>query len=512
MLAPPPYSALPGDFNFPRQAYFQQLGGVGFVLGECQPISFDLTQRGWLGKFQDHLGALRRKIALHVSAASGEKSGGMVAAMISGDRSLMPADQVEVLRASGLAHLLAISGLHMGLAGGVFFWGALRLLTLVEPLALRWPPPRVAACFALAACTAYLLISGASVATQRAYIMAVIAFSAKVFDQPALSLRSLAIAMVLVTLVQPETVVSPGYQMSFAATAALIAVYETTQKRKTGSGVVIRGWRFFWGIAFASLTASLATAPFAAFHFNRVASLSIPANILTTPIISFWAAPSAALAGVTFPFGGEEIFLKSLGKALEVILMIATLMSSGEGGDLRPMGTMAFAGFIVATSCFVILNGRWRWLSSIPMAVASIAWLASPLPIAIVDAHRQVYVHSPDGWIHIKTIENTKKSLPPLQISDDLTEHDCRIEACNIQLKQASLHIRTDPNLPFAAAIIDTDQQSSGTLIKHHLNFQDINHPVRIVVSRNGKIERQSLHPSSRPWFSTNSRAGINHE
>ena len=113
----------------------------------------------------------------------------MSAAMISGDRSFISPDDAEALRLSGLAHLLSISGVHMVLAGGIFFFLVRMLWPLCEPLALRVPSVHVAAFAAITACTLYFLISGMEVATQRSYVMAMIGFGAKLFDRPAISLK-----------------------------------------------------------------------------------------------------------------------------------------------------------------------------------------------------------------------------------------------------------------------------------------------------------------------------------
>ena len=220
---------MPDDYVFHRDAYFQQLGGVGFSTGKCEPLPTPppatLVERAgyWIG-------ALRRAIAAHVYEAAGEKGGGMAAAMVAGDRSFITPDDAEALRLSGLAHLLSISGVHMVLVGGIVFFAIRLLWPLLEPLALRVPSVQAAALGAVIACTLYFAISGAEVATQRAYVMALIAFGAKLFDRPALSLRSVAVALFVVVLLQPESVVTPGFQMSFAASASLIALYEIWPK------------------------------------------------------------------------------------------------------------------------------------------------------------------------------------------------------------------------------------------------------------------------------------------
>lgn len=304
ILSPPPRPVVPGDYAFHRDAWFQQLAAVGFSIGKCEPLPIrPPTEAIDLG-FQ-WLGAVRRAIAVHVNEAAGEVAGGVSAAMVSGDRSFITPEDNEALRLSGLAHLLSISGVHMVLVGGVVFFMVRFIWPFLEPLALRLPAVRVAALAAIIACTLYFSISGMEVATQRAYIIAMIGFGAKLFDRPAISLRSLAIALAAVVVLQPESVVTPGFQMSFSASGALIVLYEICPRmdKSDRPGIFRRAGSWLVAAAATSLVASLATLPFALHHFDRAAIFSVVANIVSTPVMSLWTTPAAALAAVASLFG-----------------------------------------------------------------------------------------------------------------------------------------------------------------------------------------------------------------
>ena len=135
VLRPPPGPALPGDYNFQRQAWFEGLDAVGYVQGRCRggvlgapaPLELRLKLR---------LASLQRNLAIYVREPCGERAGGFAAALITGDRSFMREEDREALRGSGLAHLLAISGLHLGIVGGLVFLIIRRALALIEWLAL----------------------------------------------------------------------------------------------------------------------------------------------------------------------------------------------------------------------------------------------------------------------------------------------------------------------------------------------------------------------------------------
>ena len=167
------------------------------------------------------------------------------------------------------------------------------MLALIPALASRHPIKKWAALGALVAAAFYLLLSGAEVATQRSFIMTAIVLIGVMVDRPALTLRTLAVAAFGVLLLAPEAVVHPSFQMSFAATLALIAAYERglpwmmpAPTRSLGARVALWGGREIVGLMLASLVAGLATTPYAAFHFHRLAPYGVLANLLAMPVVS----------------------------------------------------------------------------------------------------------------------------------------------------------------------------------------------------------------------------------
>ncbi|HHX90935.1 MAG TPA: ComEC family competence protein, partial [Paracoccus sp.] len=218
-LGPPGSPVEPGGFDFRRLAWFHGLGALGYTrspvlaLGPPEPgIALAITR-------------LRMRMSEGLRAAIPGEPGGFVAALLTGDRSGVGQETNEALRRSNLGHLLAISGLHMGLLTGAVYGGLRGGLALVPVLALRWSIRKWAAMGALGAATCYLLLSGGNVATQRAFIMATVMLGAILFDRRALSMRSVALAGTVVLAWRPEALLSAGFQMSFAATVALIATF-----------------------------------------------------------------------------------------------------------------------------------------------------------------------------------------------------------------------------------------------------------------------------------------------
>ena len=455
ILSPPPRPVVPGDYEFHRDAWFEQLGGVGFAVGKCEPLAMQPPQTATDAAFI-WIGAVRRALSEFVYKAAGPEGGGMSAAMVSGDRSFITPDDAEALRLSGLAHLLSISGVHMVLVGGMIFFIVRFIWPLIEPLALRIPAVHAAALSAIIVCTLYFAISGMEVATQRSYIIALIGFGAKLFDRPAISLRSLAIAMTLVVLLQPESVIMPGFQMSFAASAGLIALYEIWPRlgRVEERGIFMRAGGWVIGAAATSLMASFATMPFALHHFDRAALFSVIANIVSTPVITLLTTPAACAAALFAPIGLSEPFLWLMGLSLDVVLVIAHYSADySPDVHLPRLGGEGMALAALAIALFCVLARRGRIFSVIPAAIAVAVWLSAPQPVGYIADDGSVFLKRPDGWVELKDWRG-RNGLNPLIIGDVIRKSPCSDKgaACSLPFIAGEAEIVPNAETPPGAA------------------------------------------------------------
>ena len=285
-VTPPQGPEEPGGFDFRRHAYFQSLGGVGYARKGFQIIDYPRTPHFWKDR--------QRILSQFINAHLPDRSVGFAQAIISGDRLNLSLDVIEDLRRTNLAHLLAISGLHMGLLTTVVF-GLLRMICVILPIEqLRRHARAIAALGAIMAGIAYLGLSGNSIATQRAFIMIACFFGGVILSRRALTLRSLALAALIILALRPEALFSPGFQMSFAATIALVSAFEVIAKR----GWIKRGliFNYIIGAIVSSSVAGLATAPFAALHFNQISQIGYIANLLAVPVMAMVVAPAAVIA------------------------------------------------------------------------------------------------------------------------------------------------------------------------------------------------------------------------
>jgi competence protein ComEC len=317
----------------------------------------------------------------------GVERGGIAAAMVTGHEAWITQEQTDAMRASGLAHILSISGLHMAIVGG-FLFGLVRLLIAAWPwAALRVPGKKLAAVAGLLAIATYLVISGAPPPALRAAITATVAFAAILFDRQAISLHGLAVAALIILLLQPESAGAPGFQMSFAATAALVALAEAWPRpvREISVPWPIRAFQgaVSWlAVSIgASLVAGLATGPFAMQHFNRVAVWGLPANLAVAPLSSFVIMPFLAVGAALEGVGLGRPFLAIAGWGIAAMMWIADGFASAGGAQRvvasGPPFTLALA--FVGLMLLCLWRGRLRWLGA-PLALAVALWPRPPAP------------------------------------------------------------------------------------------------------------------------------------
>jgi competence protein ComEC len=285
-VTPPQGPVEPDGFDFRRHAYFQSLGGVGYARKGFEYLDAPREQRFWKDR--------QRRLSIFIAEHMPERSLGFAQAIISGDRLNLSLQVIEDLRRTNLAHLLAISGLHMWLLTTVVF-ALLRMTCIIIPIGqIRWRARSIAAFGAILVGVAYLGLSGNSIATQRAFVMIACFFGGVILSRRALTLRSLALAALIILALRPEALYSPGFQMSFAATIALVSVFDFITRRGWGpSGLVLN---YITGAVVSSVVAGLATAPIATIHFNQISQIGYIANLLAVPVMALVVAPAAVLA------------------------------------------------------------------------------------------------------------------------------------------------------------------------------------------------------------------------
>ena len=405
VLMPPPAPSSPGGYDFGRWAWYQSIGAVGYAYGKAKPIpaphAETLSER-----WSDWLEALRDRVTAHIESTIEGRQGAISAALITGKAGGIDLDDQAAFRNAGLSHVLSISGLHLALAGGFFFWVLRAVLALIPAVALNYPIKKWAAATAVLGAGAYLLISGCDSPAVRSFIMLTVMLAAVMLDRTALSMRSVALAAALILLWWPEDLIAPGFEMSFAAVAGLISLAEWESARRArragggAPGVMARLGRYFAGIAMTSTVAGLATAPFAIFHFDRASQYGLLSNLLALPVVGVVIMPAATAAMVLMPFGLDRLPLIVMGKGVELMLAIARWVAHLPGATAMVAAWPQSTLFAVLFGGLWIMLWRapWRWLGLAPIAVGLIvASLATPPDILVTQDGRDVAVRLGNG-------------------------------------------------------------------------------------------------------------------
>lgn len=383
-LLPPTGPVRPDSYDFSFDSYFAGIGASGFFL--TNPSLEPSRPAPLLVRFWSGVEGARDDIAGHIRESIGGPEGEIAAALIVGVRAGIPETVNEAMRKTGIYHIISISGLHMALVAGTVMALLRGAFALFPDFSSRRPVKKYAAAAALVSIAAYLVISGIVVAAERSFIMLAVMLAAVLFDRAALTMRNLAISAIAVILVSPHEVVGPSFQMSFAATAALVGAYagwSGRRSRRPGKAPApLRSLPAFlagrlaagtMGAAMTSLVAGGATTLYAMWHFQRLAPLSLFANLAVMPIVSLVVMPFAVFAAVFMPFGADFPFLYVMGKGLTAMIAVSGWIAAHSPIDA--VGLVSARSVLFVTVALVIATMATTWLRvfALPFALAGLA-------------------------------------------------------------------------------------------------------------------------------------------
>lgn len=377
-LMPPSGPVRPQSFDFAFNSYFDGIGGIGYFLSNPEiatghppaHTSYRLwaMMEGW-----------RLRMAYRISDQIGGPEGAIAAALITGIRGGIPESTNEALRIAGLYHVISISGLHMALVGGTVMLAMRAGFALAPTFSARRPVKKYAAATALLAAAFYLLMSGSDIAAQRSFLMLAVMLVAILADRSALTMRNLAISAIIILLISPHEVVGPSFQMSFAATAALVAAYAAWTGRREGKGygrplivspavrVLGKTTKYAAGMAMTSVVAGAATALFSAWHFQQVSPMGLFANVAAMPFVSILVMPMAVLASVLMPLSLDGPPLQVMGFGIGAMNAIAYWLAERSAFDAT--GAIPLPAVLTLTTALAILT----------MSGSALRWSAAPL-------------------------------------------------------------------------------------------------------------------------------------
>lgn len=391
-----PGPVVPNGFDTQFHAFFDGIGAYGSTTGTVQR-----TATGSDSAPERVVDSIRRGIAARIDAVLAQPAAGIARALITGDQSAVTEAARETMATAGLAHVLSVSGLHLTLVallvmgtlrGGLALWGRLDRMV---------PVKRLAAAGAILASLGYFAISGGNVAALRSTIMILLMLGAVVFGRRALTMRNVAIAALIIILVDPASVFRPSFQLSFAAVVALIGVWEMLPppdgKQKS---IPARVGAYLGGIILTSLVAGLATVLFSIYHFQQTSPLGLLGNLFSLPLVGFVMMPAAVLATLAMPLGMEAPFLAVMGWSIDRMLDLAAVVAALSGAiNGSPLLAPVALGLGLAAIAWFAFFKTWHRFVGPALLAPAVVLLAldQPPDVLIADTTQAIAIRGTEG-------------------------------------------------------------------------------------------------------------------
>jgi competence protein ComEC len=444
-LSPPLQPLRPGGYDFARDLYFHGIAASGFAAGSIS-LQPPPEPGGLRLRFASFVEGIRDAVDARIRATIAGDAGAIASALLTGKRDALTQELNDAMYISGIGHVLSISGYHMAVVAGIVFFVVRALLALVPLLALRRPIKKWAAFAALVMATLYLVLSGAEVATQRSFIMTAIVLVGVLVDRPPLTFRSLSVAALAVLVLAPEALVHPSFQMSFAATLALIALYQhglpwmvAGADTRWGARIALWGLRGIAALILASLVAGLATTPYAAYHFHRLAPYGVLANLLAMPVVSAVVMPAGILGLLALPFGFDAPCWQLMKLGIDWMDAVALWVASlpGAVGHMAAFGpgvlALGTAGLLIGC----LMRTPLRLAGAAILVVACVLALRSVQPDVMVAASGDSFaVRGPDGRLQVIRLGNDAFAIREWLAADGDARSDPHAVAAAVKARE----------------------------------------------------------------------------
>ncbi len=441
-LVGPPDASVPGGYDFSRTAWFMGLGATGKAMGKVERLAGAPPQS-----------ALRARLTAHIREQVPGSAGGIAAAFATGDRGGIATGDEDAMRASGLTHLLSVSGLHITAVVGAAMFLALRLFALSPALAQRLPLVALSAAVGALAGIGYTLLTGAEVPTIRSRVAAVLVVIGIMLGRQAFTLRLVATGALVVLLFWPEAVVGPSFQLSFAAITSIVALHEWDVMQRLLSprdeGPFARLARSLVSLLATGIVVEAALAPIALYHFHKQGLYGALANIIAIPLTTFVTMPLEALALIFDAAGIGAPFWWLTGLSLDLLLWIARTVASWPGAvaALPLIPPLAFALMIYGGLWLILWKGPVRTLGLVSFAAGACWALATPPPdVLITGDGMHLAVRGDDGRLatlrsragdYVRSVMSERFGDPgDLDDLDTLAGAACSDDVCRIDLNR----------------------------------------------------------------------------
>jgi competence protein ComEC len=323
----------PGGFNYQRYMAFKGIWRTAFTKGD----RLQVVQKKSSSNLAQQLNDSRLAMSALIERAGKGPSRAVLKALVIGDRAAISSELRDTFNRAGVGHILAISGLHIGIVATVAFLLFQNLLCFVKPFLWRAWTRKGAAIFALFPVCIYGLISGMSPSTQRAVIMVAVFLMTFLATREADTINTLALAAFFILIVYPPSLFSISFQLSFLAVLSILyGLLHTQPILRTNDENFQAGFRFWLTrkiLAFflVSFFAICGTLPLVMFYFNQISVIGLLANFIVVPVVGFVVIPCGLLALFCYPissqiaYGCLKICIYVLDHLLVVIKFFANL-------------------------------------------------------------------------------------------------------------------------------------------------------------------------------------------
>ncbi|MCD6184571.1 MAG: DNA internalization-related competence protein ComEC/Rec2 [Deltaproteobacteria bacterium] len=292
----------PGGFDYKRYMSFKGIWGSSYTRGDRIQIIKKENSRGFMGIIEK----TRNKISALIEQIKDDEQAALLKALIIGDKNEISPSLREDFNRAGVSHLLAISGLHIGIVAGISFLFFSHILSFFKILLWNAWVKKGAAILSIFPVVLYGLIAGMPPSTQRAVIMISVFLLTFIFEKQHDAFNTLALAAILILIFHPPSIYSVSFQLSFAAVFSIIygmsSIYKKTDKQIVASKkTIIFIKKKLWPFFFVSFFAIIGTTPLVMYYFNQISLIGIITNLFTVPVTGFLVVPLGLLSFPAYP-------------------------------------------------------------------------------------------------------------------------------------------------------------------------------------------------------------------
>ncbi|UJQ20750.1 MULTISPECIES: ComEC/Rec2 family competence protein [unclassified Wolbachia] len=397
-LFPPKIAPSEYAYDFARIAYYQKISATGFATSKIT-----LHKKAEARKFLEYIESFRQYIYENLQQNIKKPHVDIISALLIGKKDGIDQKTMDAIRDSGIAHLFAISGLHLSFVAGLFFVVFRNLFAISETLTLKYNTKKISAFLTILPTTFYLLITGMQISAQRAYIMVILVLVAIMIERKYRGLIAIAFAAAVILIIEPEVILKPGFQMSFSAVLALVASYQINANKL----FKIKIMKYFVSIMISSVIASLATVPYTIYNFNYFSISGIITNLVAIPIVTLIIIPLGIIYVLLIPFGIEWIIAPLIERPIDSILYITNAIASLQYLVI-PIRTFPASSIIIITLGLLWLclwERNWRFFGIFFIVLGICFSTAYKTPDILINADN-VAVKESDNLLYSLTRKN----------------------------------------------------------------------------------------------------------